>query len=149
MSPSLRHIRYNELQDLLALYRQLHPDDPPVEQDKYLHALWQDIYNDPDLHYLVIENNGQIVCSCTLAVIKNLTRNLRPYGLIENVITHTDHRNHGYGTAVLHEAIRIARENNCYKIMLLTSSKKEETLCFYEHSGFDRKGKTGFVIYFK
>ncbi len=40
MSPSVRRIRYNELQDLFALYRQLHPDDPQVEQDKYLHALW-------------------------------------------------------------------------------------------------------------
>jgi len=25
----------------------------------------------------------------------------------------------------------------------------EETLSFYEHSGFDRKDKTGFVIYFE
>lgn len=149
MFPSVRNIRYDELQNLLALYRQLHTDDPPVEQDAYLNALWHDIYNDPNLHYLVIEDNEQIVCSCTLAVIKNLTRNLRPYGLIENVITHIDYRNHGYGTAILKEAIRIAQKNNCYKIMLLTSSKKAETLNFYEHSGFNRRDKTGFVIYFK
>ncbi len=37
-----------------------------------------------------------MVATCTLVVIPNLTRGGTPYALIENVVTHTDHRNKGY-----------------------------------------------------
>lgn len=76
----------------------------------------------------------------------NLTRNARPYGLIENVVTHPDYRNKGYGTAILKKAVDIAREHNCYKAMLMSSRKEESTLRFYEKAGFERGDKTGFVI---
>ncbi len=93
-----------------------------------------------------MEDAGEIVASCTLAIIKNLTRNLRPYGLIENVITHPDYRRKGYGTEVLHKAVQIATEQNCYKVMLLTGSKSEDTLRFYKKAGFVQGVKTGFII---
>lgn len=34
---------------------------------------------------------------------------------------------------------------NCYKMMLLTGSKKESTLHFYEQAGYNRKDKTAFI----
>lgn len=146
MSGIVRQIDSGELPKLLDLYTHLHGDDPDVSQNEGLARLWQEIYNDPDLHYLVIEENGILVSSCALAIIKNLTRNLRPYGLIENVVTHSDFRKRGLGTKVLQEAIAIANHNNCYKIMLLTGSKKEETLRFYERAGLQRGIKTGFIV---
>ncbi len=143
----VRLIRYDELEELLQLYRQLHPDDPPVENDTKMKQVWDDIYNDKNQLYLVLEENGKIVSSCTLTIVKNLTRSLRAYGLIENVITHRDHRNHGFGTKVLHKAIEMAKENDCYKVMLLTSAKDEATLSFYERAGFKKGIKTGFIVY--
>ena len=144
----VRLIRYEELPGLLSLYKQLQPDDPDVKGNEYLEPLWKEIYNDPNLHYIVIEEEGELVAACNITIIKNLTRGLRPYGLIENVVTHSDHRKKGYGTKVLHKAIEIAKEHNCYKIMLMTSSKSEETLRFYEKAGFSKDKKTGFIIYF-
>lgn len=141
-----RLIRYDELGKLLSLYRHLHPEDPDVRDSETVELLWNEIFNDPNLYYLVIEDRGEIISSCTIAIIKNLTRNLRPYGLIENMITHPNYRNKGLGTKVLHKAVEIAKENNCYKIMLLTGSKSEDTLRFYEQAGFVQGVKTGFVI---
>lgn len=145
MAEVTRLIKYEELDELLHLYRQLHTDDPDVYENKELKDIWYSIYNNPNLYYIVVEVDGKIVSSCNMSIIKNLTRNLRPYGLIENVITDSNYRKKGYATKALNMAVNIAEDNNCYKVMLLTGSKKEETLKFYEQAGFLRGIKTGFI----
>ena len=39
----------------------------------------------------------------------------------------------------------IAEKENCYKMMLLTGSKKPETLRFYEKAGYNSSDKTAFI----
>lgn len=143
----IRYIRESELNDLLDLYRHLNKDDPRLQENESLTSLWHEILEDPGQHYLAAEVNGRIVSSCVLVVINNLTRGARPYGLIENVVTHDEHRNKGYGTRLLDKALQIARDNGCYKVMLM-SSRGEEILRFYENAGFVRGKKTGFVVRF-
>ena len=145
MSEITRLIEYDEVNELLNLYKQLQPADPDVHENKELEVVWNSIYNDPNLYYIVIEVDGKLVSTCNITIIKNLTRNLSPYGLIENVITDSNYRKKGYATKALNMALDIAKKNNCYKVMLLTGSKKEETLKFYEQAGFSRGIKTGFI----
>lgn len=145
MNENIRLINYDELSELLNLYKQLQPNDPDVYENSVLKDTWDSIYNDPNLYYIVVEVHGRIVSSCNIAIIKNLTRNLRPYGLVENVITDSSYRKKGYATKALNMAMDIAKDNGCYKVMLLTGSKREETLKFYEQVGFVRGIKTGFV----
>jgi len=45
----------------------------------------------------------------------------------------------------MNRASEIAAEHGCYKIMLLTGSKQESTLRFYENCGFNKDEKTGFI----
>ncbi len=87
----------------------------------------------------------KIVSSCVCVVIPNLTRNGRPYALIENVVTHADYRGKGYATACLNYAKEIAQKENCYKIMLLTGSKEAKTLHFYQNAGYNSSDKTAFI----
>ena len=87
---------------------------------------------------------GVLISTCTLVTVPNLTRGVRPYGLIENVVTHPDHRRTGLGRAVLSFALDVAWKAGCYTVMLATGSRREETLHFYEGAGFDRGGKTFF-----
>jgi len=145
MSVKVRLIKKDELKSLLSLYKYLIPDDLELEIDSKVKEHWDEILNDPNLFYIVIEEDGKIVSSCTLAVIKNLTRSARPYGLIENVVTHPKYRNKGYGTAVLNKAVEICQYKGCYKVMLLTSKKEEHIFRFYKNAGFDRGEKTGFI----
>jgi GNAT superfamily N-acetyltransferase len=87
-----------------------------------------------------------LVSSCTLAIVPNLSRGGRSYGVIENVVTHTDHRRRGLGRRVLAHAVALAWQADCYKVHLATGSKRETTLRFYEEAGFHRGGKTYFEI---
>lgn len=94
---------------------------------------------------LVGEIGESVVSAVTLVAIENLTRNMRPYAIIENVVTHADFRGKGYATALMQKATEVAAALGCYKIMLLTGTKQENTLRFYENCGFNKNDKTGFV----
>ncbi|MEH1920235.1 GNAT family N-acetyltransferase [Nostoc sp.] len=96
-------------------------------------------------YYIVADVDNQIVATCNLTIVPNLTRGARSYGIIENVVTHPNYRRQGLGTQVLHYALTLAWQQQCYKVMLLSGSKREETLHFYEKAGFKRGLKTGFV----
>ncbi len=146
-SSTVRKIRQDELPKLLALYQHLHVDEPALVVNADVERLWNRICDDPQLHYLAADVGGQIVSACTLAIIPNLTCGAKPYGLIENVVTHPDFRKRGLGTSVLRAAVKIAWEADCYKVMLLTGRKDAATLRFYEQAGFEGGVKTGFVVW--
>lgn len=140
----IREIKENELSDLLELYTHLHELGVP-ENSEHLQNAWAAICNDENHHIIVCEIDGKIVSSCVCVIIPNLTRNIRPYAFIENVVTHTDFRGKGYATACLNYAKQIAVSSNCYKMMLMTSAKTESTLNFYKRAGYNCKDKTAFV----
>jgi len=147
MNLQIRAIRPDELPVLLELYQHLHAADEPLPDAATLTRVWDELCTDPKLHCLVATVDDAPVASCILAIIPNLTRGARPYGLIENVVTHADYRRRGIGTALLQHALAVAWEHNCYKVMLLTGRKDEKVLRFYEQAGFQRDVKTGFIAY--
>jgi GNAT superfamily N-acetyltransferase len=142
---NIREIRSDELQLLLSLYAHLHGRDDPPPSAAVAEAVWSEALANPRIKYFGGFASVSLVSSCTLTVIPNLTRACRPYGVIENVVTHTMHRGQGWGKAVLAHALDDAWRQNCYKVMLLTGRKDEATLRFYERAGFDQHDKQAFV----
>ena len=140
----IREARQEDLEALLKLYLFLHEDSVP-EQNTHLKYTWNQIISDKNHHLIVNEVNGQIVSSCVCVIIPNLTRHVRPYAFVENVVTHADYRGKGYAGECLARAKQIAEQENCYKMMLLTGSKKAETLRFYEKAGYNSSDKTAFI----
>ena len=141
----IRLIAPSELDALLALYAQLHPGDAPLPPASVVQALWQELLSNPRYRYFGAYVGDELVSTCTLTVIPNLTRGCKPYGLIENVVTHAMHRRKGYGKALLAHALSEAWAAGCYKAMLMTSRQDEATLGFYAAAGFDRHQKQAFV----
>ena len=93
----IREIAENELNELLMLYLYLHEDTVP-QMTEHLKNTWDLIIQDKNHHVIVNEVDGKIVSSCICVIIPNLTRNIRPYAIIENVVTHADYRRKGYAT---------------------------------------------------
>lgn len=140
----IREARKEDLQEILELYLFLHETDIPQESE-HLMQTWDKIITDQDHHLIVCEVDGKLVASCVCVIIPNLTRNVRPYAFVENVVTHEAYRGKGYATACLDYAKQIAERQNCYKMMLLTGSKEAKTLDFYKNAGYNSSDKTAFI----
>lgn len=144
--PITRFAKPEDLEQIMALYRFLVPDDFEADPQR-LGEVWQDILDHQDRYrYIVTEEDGVILSTCNIAIVPNLTRAARPYAVIENVITHPDARRKGFGRATLMKAIEFAKEMGCYKVMLLSGSHRTEAHGFYESLGFSGTRKKGFVM---
>lgn len=139
----LREAVSSDLPGILALYSYLGSElaEDPAKSS----AVWKKIMDSEDCHTIVAESEGRILSTCTCTIISNLTHSARPYAFVENVVTHPDAREKGYATMCLNMASEIAKANNCYKIMLMTGSKKESTLNFYRKAGYNSDDKTAFI----
>lgn len=139
----------HDFEEILDLYKILHPEDIRASMS-HLKKIWDDIMNNPDRYrYAVVEEGNKIVATGNIAIVPNLTRSGRPYAVIENVVAHPDFRRKGYGHAAIQLLLGFAKEQNCYKVMLLRSSKRKEAHEFYKSIGFDRDLKCGFIYYIK
>lgn len=140
----VRTLTESDMPHLQKLYRYLDADNTEIPLNEALQR-WEMLKGYPHSDIFVACKDEVPVASCSLIVIPNLTRIGAPYALIENVVTHPDHRKQGLGTAVLHAAIETAWQAGCYKVMLMTGSKQASTLKFYQDAGFEQS-KTGFQI---
>lgn len=141
---SIRPAVQGDLPALLALYRHLNADDPQIPADIATER-FAGIIARPGMTVLIGVSGEALTSSVTLVVIPNLTRHGAPYALIENVVTHAEYRKRGHARALIRHAFASAWQQGCYKVMLLTGSKDQETLAFYEGCGFTQD-KTGFQI---
>ena len=139
----IREINSGDYEGLMELYLHLHEKEIP--DFAKVRPLWERILADGSYHIIVAEEDGMIVSSCTCVIMPNLTHGPRPYAWVENVVTHADYRCRGLASACLQRAKEIAVKENCYRLILMTGSKLESTLRFYERAGYNREDKTGFI----
>jgi GNAT superfamily N-acetyltransferase len=141
----IRRLKHDDLDALLDLYTHLFDTDDPLPERGRVVQVWESMLGSPMLHCLGLELEARLVASCTLTITPNLTRGTRSYGQIETVVTHADYRRRGLGSALIGHALRMAWKQGCYKVMLMTG--RDEAHSFYEHCGFRKDVKTGFIAY--
>ena len=83
----VRSASEHDLTELLNLYRHLHPHDPSLETD-IADLVWSALLSSSFMTVIVAQAAELLVSSCTLAIVPNLSRGGRSYGVIENVVTH-------------------------------------------------------------
>jgi len=134
----------NELLSLLELYKQLFPDDNLLNEF-IAKNIWKKIESQ-NIKYFIAKEEGKIIASCFICIIPNLTRSGKSIGFIENVITDKEYRRKGIGKIIIENAIKYAKEQNCYKIILQSGKQRTDAHRFYETLGFDGKSKKAFEM---
>ena len=96
----VREAVYEDLKEILELYLDLHEKEIP-EESEHLESVWRQMITDKKHHLIVNVQQDRIVSSCVCVIIPNLTRNVRPYAFIENVVTLSGFRGRGicYGVS--------------------------------------------------
>ena len=135
MKISVRAASAADLPALLDLYTELHPADPPPSEQAALDA-WRAIEAQVGRTVLVAESAATVIGTVDCAVLANLTRNARPFALVENVVVTTGSRRSGVGSALLDAAVSLARQAGCYKVQLLSRAERHAAHAFYESHGF-------------
>ena len=91
----IREAVKDDLYELLNLYIYLHEDNI-TNNSRHLEITWNTIIKDVNHHIIVNEVDGKIVSSCVCVIVPNLTRDIRPYAFIENVVTNKEYRGKGF-----------------------------------------------------
>lgn len=143
----VRFAKYNDFKGIMDLYDFLNPGDTLASLDQ-LKNIWDEIMNDPRKYrYAVAEEQNRLLATSCITIVPNITRKGRSYAVIENVITHPDVRRKGIGRAMIQLLLDFAKENDCYKVMLLSSNDRKIAHDFYQSLGFNGDIKKGFTYY--
>ena len=104
----IREARPEDFAHIRRLYRQLHPDEPTV-QDGSGEAVFKTILDSSWLHLFVVELDGTIAATTYLNVIPNITHAATPYAVIQNVVVEEGRRGTGLGKAIMEHTLRAQR----------------------------------------
>lgn len=93
------------------------------------------------LTFVVVNDDNRIVATSTVIMEKKL-RYHRLCCHIEDVGVHPDFRKQGYGKLIVNFCVKVAMNNNCYKIKLNCA---DNLVKFYEALGFEMNGNHMFI----
>jgi GNAT superfamily N-acetyltransferase len=95
-------------------------------------AMEKEVFN----RMLLAEQDNKIVGSLQLVFIPGVSRNGTKRALIESVRVRSSARGQNIGTALMKQAIRLAKENGCGLIQLDSDLRRPRAHLFYRRLGF-------------
>ncbi|GGW92463.1 hypothetical protein GCM10010383_23000 [Streptomyces lomondensis] len=124
-----------DLPQLLALYGELNPEDPPLSRAS-VDAVWAAIAAQQGRTVLVADVEGRVAGTADCIVMPNLTRGGRSILFVENVVVAGSHRRRGVGRLLMDAAVRLGEAAECYKVQLLAADDAY-VHSFYAACGFE------------
>ena len=140
----IRELTEKDLPSLLDLYIQLSESNKNLTLDESKKIWMNEIEENKNIKYFGAVENGKVLSTCYCVIIPNLTNFNQPICFVENVVTDKNYRKQGLGKRVIEKAIETAKENNCYKVILLSGIARKEAHQFYEKIGFNGESKKAF-----
>lgn len=129
-----------DLPSVLTLYAQPAMDNGNVLPIAEAEQLLAQFSHYPNYRLFVACENDAIVGTFALLVMHNLAHQGTPSAIVEDVVVSESHQSQGIGRDMMHQAMALAREAGCYKLVLSSNQKRERAHAFYESLGFQRHG---------
>lgn len=139
----IRRATKHDADAIAALYKELTTLSPVAVLPERIDA----IAKDENTHLLVCDDNGDIIASALVCLCQDVMFNNQPFAIIENLIVHHHYQREGVGKSMMDYIEAFCLEQNCSKIMLLTSNENRSARDFYTAMGYDPDAKIGFIKY--
>jgi|SRR5450631_817026 GNAT superfamily N-acetyltransferase len=109
---------------------------------------WERMMATEDLTVYVAERDGEVVGTCCLLVMPNLTYDCHPTAYVEAVVVAEAHRRRGVARMMLARLLHDARIMSCRKVQLLSHKRHAEDggHALYRSCGFEPEAQ-GFRLY--
>jgi glucosamine-phosphate N-acetyltransferase len=139
---SFLEMRLIEAGDYYKDYLQLLTDLSDIDPSKITLERFSRYIDNTHINYKqiwIIEDTRyeKIVCSMTILFEDKLIHTMSKVCHIEDLVVHHSVRKYGLGRAMMEQALRMAKEYECYKMTLYC---KEEYIPFYEKCKLKKKG---------
>jgi GNAT superfamily N-acetyltransferase len=128
---------------LAALQAEMDDGDPAATTDAdhaAMRAVLADMAAYPHFRAYIVYKDRQPVASFSLMVFASPSHGGQPQALLDAVVVSRAHRGRGIGEAMVREALYMARQADCYKLILSSNLKRRDAHRFYEHLGFRQHG---------
>jgi GNAT superfamily N-acetyltransferase len=142
---TVRQASEADIPRILELYEVLTGERHDLTQHE-TGPLFKEISAMPGHELLVAEEEGVVVGSMVLLIVPNFSHGALPWAMVENLVVDPAHRRRGIGRALMDYARDRAREAGCYKMQLLSNTKRKEAHRFYKKLGF-KTSAYGFRMY--
>jgi len=131
----VRRAGERDLDDILRLLNQLHPDFPGAPE--VARERMAEIARQAGRTLLVAAVGGNVVATADLLVVPNLSHGGRPRAIVDNVVVDEAARGGGIGAALFAEIFRWTEDSGCYKVELVSLEHRRRAHAFYRRLGFE------------
>ncbi|SFM30451.1 N-acetylglutamate synthase, GNAT family [Paenibacillus sp. 1_12] len=140
----IRQAERTDKDQIFELYKMLVPNSKKMN---VIEEQIDKIRRDPNNFLFVNDEEGEILGTLTLNICLQALHGIRPYGVVENIIVHENHRGKNVGRELLQFVEDYCKSIDCHRIMLLSNSTRERAHQFFEREGYDGSISKGFKKY--
>ena len=135
-----RNIELNDHDSMIKLLKQL-------TECNYDNIKFKEYVNNlpKNIHHIIVEKNKEVIGTGKIILETKIIHNFQLVGHIEDIVIDSKFRGQNIGKQLIDYLINIAKNNNCYKVILHCNDK---TSNFYKNLKFKNNNNQSMSLYF-
>ncbi len=129
----VREMIVENIPQLAELYRQFWGESSDIVK---METTFRELQKRNSHIFLSAVEGNELIGTIMGIVCEELYGECRPFLLIENLIVDKKHRRKGVARRLLTEMENLARQRNCWQMILVTEADRDDACAFYKANGF-------------